>query len=161
MPNISAATSTKLCTSLTLFWHTRERPLKKPISIELWSISITTTVALDEAIARGQEALRLFGIDILSHPSHEKVAAEYEAIWRSLGHRPIEELIDLPLMTDPEIKAAMSILAVLFAPSIVTDRNLLLLCGCHMVNMSIRLWELRRLRHGLWLSRHELGPVFR
>ena len=41
-------------------------------------------------------------------------------------------------MTDPEIKAAMSILAVLFAPSIVTDRNLLLLCGCHMVNMSIR-----------------------
>ena len=97
-----------------------------------------TTGALDEAIARGQEALRLFGIDILSHPSHEKVAAEYEAIWRSLGHRPIEELIDLPLMTDPEIKAAMSILAVLFAPSIVTDRNLLLLCGCHMVSMSIR-----------------------
>ena len=97
-----------------------------------------TTGALDEAIARGQEALRLFGIDIPSHPSHEKVAAEYEAIWQSLGHRPIEELIDLPLMTDPEIKAAMSILAVLFAPSIVTDRNLLLLCGCHMVSMSIR-----------------------
>jgi PAS domain S-box-containing protein len=98
----------------------------------------TTTVAIDEAIARGQEALRLFGIDIPSHPSHEKVAAEYEAIWQSLGHRPIEELIDLPLMTDPEIKAAMSILAVLFAPSIATDRNLLLLCGCHMVNLSIR-----------------------
>ena len=98
----------------------------------------TNTIALDEAIARGQEALRLFGIDIPSHPSHEKVATEYEAIWRSLGHRSIEELIDLPLMTDPEIKAAMSILAVLFAPSIATDRNLLLLCGCHMVNMSIR-----------------------
>jgi PAS domain S-box-containing protein len=98
----------------------------------------TTTVALDEAIARGQEALRLFGIDIPSHPSHEKVAAEYEAIWQSLGHRPIDELIDLPLMRDPEIKAAMSILAVLFAPSIATDRNLLLLCGCLMVNMSIR-----------------------
>ena len=98
----------------------------------------TTTVALDEAIARGQEALRLFGIDIPSHPSHETVSAEYEAIWRSLGHRSIEESIDLPLMTDPEIKAAMSILAVLFAPSIATDRNLLLLCGCHMVNMSIR-----------------------
>jgi predicted ATPase len=98
----------------------------------------TNTIALDEAIARGQEALCLFGIDIPSHPSHEKVAAEYEAIWQSLGRRPIEGLIDLPLMTDPEIKAAMSILAVLFAPSIATDRNLLLLCGCHMVNMSIR-----------------------
>ena len=98
----------------------------------------TTTVALDEAIARGQEALRLFGIDIPSHPSHQAVATEYEAIWLSLHHRSIEELIDLPLMTDPEIKAAMSILAVLFAPGIATDRNLLLLCGCHMVNMSIR-----------------------
>jgi PAS domain S-box-containing protein len=98
----------------------------------------TNTVALDEAIARGQEALRLFGIDIPSHPSHQTVAAEYEAIWRSLGHRSIEELIDLPLMTDPEIKAAMSILAVLYGPGVATDRNLLLLCGCHMVNMSIR-----------------------
>ena len=98
----------------------------------------TNTVALDKAIARGQEALRLFGIDIPSHPNHEEVAAEYEAIWQSLGHRSIDELIDLPLMSDPEIKAAMSVLAVLFAPSIATDRNLLLLCGCRMVNLSIR-----------------------
>jgi PAS domain S-box-containing protein len=98
----------------------------------------TNIIALDEAIARGQEALRLFGIDIPSHPSHQTVATEYEAIWRSLDHRSIEELIDLPLMTDPEIKAAMSILAVLYGASVATDRNLLLLCGCHMVNMSIR-----------------------
>ena len=98
----------------------------------------TNTIALDEAIARGQEALRLFGIDIPSHPSHQTVATEYETIWRSLGHRSIEELIDLPLMTDPEIKAAMSILAVLYGASVATDRNLLLLCSCHMVNMSIR-----------------------
>ena len=98
----------------------------------------TNTIALDEAIARGQEALRLFGIDIPSHPSHQTAAAEYEAIWRSLGHRSIEELIDLPLMTDPEIKAAMSILAVLYGACVATDRNLLLLCSCHMVNMSIR-----------------------
>ena len=98
----------------------------------------TNVIALDEAIARGQEALRLFGIDIPSHPSHRMVATEYEAIWRSLDHRSIEELIDLPLMTDPEIEAAMNILAVLYGASVATDRNLLLLCGCHMVNMSIR-----------------------
>ena len=98
----------------------------------------TNVIALDEAIARGQEALRLFGIDIPSHPSHQTVVTEYEAIWRSLDHRSIEELIDLPLMTDPEIEAAMNILAVLYGASVATDRNLLLLCGCHMVNMSIR-----------------------
>jgi PAS domain S-box-containing protein len=98
----------------------------------------TNVIALDEAIARGQEALCLFGIDIPSHPSHQTVATEYEAIWRSLDHRSIEDLIDLPLMTDPEMKAAMSILAVLYGASVATDRNLLLLCGCHMVNMSIR-----------------------
>jgi predicted ATPase len=41
-------------------------------------------------------------------------------------------------MTDPEITAAMSILAFLYGPGVATDRNLLLLCSYHMVNMSIR-----------------------
>src|ERR1700721_4116172 len=54
------------------------------------------------------------------------------------GDRVLEELIGCPFRTDPGTKAAMSILAVLYGASVATDRNLLLLCGCHMVNMSIR-----------------------
>jgi hypothetical protein len=35
----------------------------------------------------------------------EQVQAEYEAVWRNLDGRPIESLIGLPLMTDPELQA--------------------------------------------------------
>jgi PAS domain S-box-containing protein len=50
----------------------------------------------------------------------------------------IEDLIDLPLMTDPGIEAALGILVILFVPAMAVDRNLVLLCSCHMVNMTIR-----------------------
>ena len=98
----------------------------------------TTTVEIEKAIACGLEALRLFGIDIPRHPTSEQVAAEYDTIWKNLGGRPIEDLINSPLMTDPEMQAAMAILVILFAPSIAADRDLLLICACHMVNMTIR-----------------------
>jgi len=98
----------------------------------------TTKVDIGNAISCGLEALRLFDIDISPHPTHDQVVAEYEAIWKSLGDRQIEDLIDLPLMTDAEMKAVMAILVILFAPSIAADRNLLILICCHMVNITIR-----------------------
>src|ERR1700736_1130106 len=52
------------------------------------------------------ECLRLFGIEMSAHPTDQQGDAEYEKMWSSLGDRPIESLIDLPLMTDPEMQAA-------------------------------------------------------
>jgi len=98
----------------------------------------TTTVEIEKAITCGLEALRLFGINVPAHPDREDVAAEYDAIWKNLGDRSIGDLINLPLMTEAEMKAGMALLVILFAPCIATDRNLLLLCCCRMVNMSIR-----------------------
>src|ERR1700693_5416035 len=60
-----------------------------------------------QAVASALTGLRLFGIDILAHPTREQIQAEYEAVWQTLNGRPIESLIDLPLMTDPETQAAM------------------------------------------------------
>ena len=37
-------------------------------------------------------------------------------VWRNLEERSIEGLIDLPLMTDPDLQAAMRLLSVLDAP---------------------------------------------
>ena len=98
----------------------------------------TAKIEIEEAIACGLGALRLFGIDIPRHPSREEVAREYDAIWKNLNGRVIEDLIDLPLMTDPEVEAALGILVILFVPALAVDRNLVLLCSCHMVNMTIR-----------------------
>jgi predicted ATPase len=69
-----------------------------------------------KAIETSLECLRLFGIDISAHPTDEQVNAEYEKVWNNLGARAIESLINLPPMTDPEMRAAMGVLAVLFAP---------------------------------------------
>jgi PAS domain S-box-containing protein len=84
------------------------------------------------------ECLRLFGIGMSAHPTREEVDAEYEKVWRNLGDRPIESLVDLPLMTDPEMQAAMRVLSVLFAPAYFTDINLVRLHLCHMVNLTMR-----------------------
>jgi PAS domain S-box-containing protein len=98
----------------------------------------TAKIEIEEAIACGLGALRLLGIDIPRHPSPEEVAREYDAIWKNLNGRAIEDLIDLPLMTDPEVEAALGILVILFVPAMAVDRNLVLLCSCHMLNMTIR-----------------------
>jgi predicted ATPase len=69
-----------------------------------------------QAVATALTCLRLFGIDMPAHPTEEQVQAEYETVWQTLDGRPIESLIDLPLMTDPELQAAMQVLSVLSAP---------------------------------------------
>ena len=74
-----------------------------------------------QAVASALTCLRLFGIDMPAHPTREQVQAEYETVWNTLDGRPIESLIDLPLMTDPEMQAAMGVLSVLSPPAQFTD----------------------------------------
>ncbi len=60
--------------------------------------------ALDQssrAIAVGLEYLRHLGIDWSPHPTNKEARREYDRIWSQLGSRPIEELVDLPMMTRP------------------------------------------------------------
>src|SRR5271168_1214375 len=90
--------------------------------------------AIDSALA----CLRLFGIDLPAHPTLEQVQAEYETVRQTLGGHTIESLIDLPLMTDPKISAAMQVLSVLAGPATFTDFQLFCLLACRMVNISIQ-----------------------
>ena len=90
-----------------------------------------------QAVDSALTGLKLFGIDLPAHPTWEQVQAEYETVWRNLGGRPIESLIDLPLMTDPELHAAMLIFSVLFNPAHATDLNLFYLQVGRMVNISL------------------------
>jgi PAS domain S-box-containing protein len=91
-----------------------------------------------QAVATALTCLRLFGIDMPAHPTWEQVEAEYETVWQTLNGRPIESLIDLPLMTDPELKAAMQVLSVLTPPAYFTDFRLYCLQVCRMVTVSIQ-----------------------
>jgi PAS domain S-box-containing protein len=91
-----------------------------------------------QAVASALTCLRLFGIDLPAHPTQEEVQAEYEAVWETLNGRPIESLIDLPMMTDPELQAAMQVLSVLTPSAYFTDFLLYCLQVCRMVKVSMQ-----------------------
>ncbi|MEA3118826.1 MAG: hypothetical protein QOI13_2096, partial [Paraburkholderia sp.] len=112
--------------------------------------------AIDSALA----CLKLFNIDIPAHPSWEQVQAEYETVWRSLEGRPIEDLIDLPLMQDPELEAATRLLCSLSNSAYVTDRNLFCLELCRTLNLSMRHGVNGASAHACGYLGFSLGPVF-
>lgn len=114
-----------------------------------------------EAVESALECLRLFGFEMPPHPTREQVDAAYEKVWKEIGERPIGSLIDLPLMTDPEMQAAMRVLSVLFAPAYFTDFNLVCLHLCHMVNTTLRYGTTDASTHAYAWFGVTLGSVFR
>jgi predicted ATPase len=104
------------------------------LKVQLHLLRSENPQAVDSALA----CLHLFGIDLPAHPTWAQVQAEYETVGRNLGARPIEGLIDLPLMTDPELPAAMDMLSALIPPAYFTDFHLWCLLMCRMVNVSIQ-----------------------
>src|SRR4029077_6126094 len=55
----------------------------------------------DRAVEACLDYLRRIGIQWSAHPAKEEVQREYDRLWRQIGSRSIEDLVDLPLMTDP------------------------------------------------------------
>ncbi len=62
---------------------------------------------------------------------------EFERIWQQLGSRPIQALIDLPLMEDPGWQAQMNVLTALLPPALFTDETLFCLIVARMANISM------------------------
>jgi PAS domain S-box-containing protein len=81
--------------------------------------------------------LRRIGVDWSAHPTKDQVEREYTEIWRQLGARAIEQLVDLPLMTDSDCRATLDVLSVFATPAWYADENLHDLVGAHMANLSL------------------------
>jgi PAS domain S-box-containing protein len=113
-----------------------------------------------QAVASALACLRLFGIDLPAHPTWEQVQAEYETVWQTLKGRPIESLIDLPLMTDPELQAAMQVFSVLTPAAYFTDFSFFCLFACRMARISMQRGISGASAHGYALLGFILGPVF-
>lgn len=71
------------------------------------------------------------------HPTREDVMREYERIWALLGNRTIEELIDLPRITDPDVLDTLDVFTEIMTPSQLFDENLSSLVLCRMVTLSL------------------------
>jgi PAS domain S-box-containing protein len=98
-------------------------------------------VTLDKsgsAVGIGLDYLRQTGIDWLPNPTDEQARREYERIWSQLGGRAIEELIELPLMTDPAALATLDVLTRLASAALFGgSANLYFLVISRAVNLSL------------------------
>ncbi|MEM5401105.1 AAA family ATPase [Paraburkholderia unamae] len=92
----------------------------------------------ERTVAVGLDYLRHEGVDWPAHPTDEQVQTEYAQIWSSLGSRTIEELIDLPVMSDPVCLAFLEVLTRFFPAALFTDINLYSLVVCRAVNLSLK-----------------------
>jgi PAS domain S-box-containing protein len=92
---------------------------------------------LKEALKTGLEALKLLGIDLIENPSQADIQRELESTATLLAQREIKDLINLPEMTAPEPRSAMSILASMRSVAFITLPALWILITCKAVNLSI------------------------
>ncbi len=103
-------------------------------------VRIALYMALDRnplAVEASLEYLRRTGTEWSAHPTDDEIRREYDRIWQQLGSRAIEDLVDLPPMTDPERRATMDVLTLAQTPALFTDENLHALMICRVVNLSL------------------------
>jgi predicted ATPase/GAF domain-containing protein len=116
----------------------RARGLADLAAVTCLRVDLFTTLGRsDRAVEVCLEYLRRTGVHWSPHPSKDEVTREYEMIWRELGSRSIEELVDLPEMTDPDCRATVDVLTSIMPPALFTDDILYCLVVCRMTNLSL------------------------
>jgi predicted ATPase/signal transduction histidine kinase/GAF domain-containing protein len=97
----------------------------------------TTLDRSDRAIEVGLAYLRHAGVEWSRHPTDEDVRNEYERTRRLLARRPLEQMLDSPLMSDIDWRATMDVLADLMPPLLFTAGDLHDLALLRMANISL------------------------
>ena len=93
-----------------------------------------------DAVETGRLALALFHIRLPVAEAEKTAAfaAEQRAIETRLADRPIADLLDLPVMTDPQVRMSMALLMTTWAPAYVAgDSRLTDFIAARMVQLSL------------------------
>jgi len=91
-----------------------------------------------QAVDSTRACLLGFGIELPAHPTDEEVQCERNALTQALNGRAVESLIELPLMSDPEVRAIAKVLSELLGASHFTDMRLCCLLACRIVRISVQ-----------------------
>jgi PAS domain S-box-containing protein len=101
-------------------------------------------LTLYTALDRSERAVDVFleylsglGTDWSPHPTEEEVLREYDQIWTLLANRQIEELIDLPFITNPDVLDVLDVFTEIVTPALFFDAKFLDLVICRMVSLSL------------------------
>ncbi|GET42246.1 trifunctional serine/threonine-protein kinase/ATP-binding protein/sensor histidine kinase [Microseira wollei] len=105
---------------------------------EIQISALTAQVRMLEAIAVGRNALGQLGVEFSSEPDSALTDKVLQILWDRLQGKPIEELVNLPVMSEPQMIAAMQLLAMLFIPIFLGNPELLSLLCSTMVSLSLQ-----------------------
>ncbi|MEG4584344.1 AAA family ATPase [Microcoleus sp. MOSTC5] len=109
--------------------------------IKIYQIQIVAQTAqgkMLEAIAVGRDALLQLGVELPIAPDEAKIAKALQTVASLQGDRGIEELVDLPVMSDRQTQAAMQLLGLLFSSILPAMPGLLPILSATMVSLSLQ-----------------------
>ncbi|MGK7921109.1 MAG: AAA family ATPase, partial [Trichodesmium sp.] len=92
---------------------------------------------LQEALTLGLSVLSLLGISFSTNPTPSDIERCLQKTKANLRGKNISELINLPLLSEPEKLAALRILSALFSIAFVCNPALLPLMICEQINISL------------------------
>jgi len=91
----------------------------------------------EKAIEVGLSYLKRIGVDWTAPIDSSHVINEYDSLWKRVGDRPIETLVDLPTLADPDWRATMDVLTALTSPALFIDSNVFRLVVARMALLSL------------------------
>lgn len=91
----------------------------------------------DRAIQICLDYLRHVGVEWSPHPSREMVQGEYQALIARVGERSLDEVLQLPLLRDPDLTATIDVLLGMLTPAFNSDPDLVCLILCRMANLGL------------------------
>ncbi|MCL1471039.1 trifunctional serine/threonine-protein kinase/ATP-binding protein/sensor histidine kinase [Argonema antarcticum] len=109
--------------------------------IKIYKIQIVAQTAQSkmlEAIAIARDALGQLGVELPTAPDEAKISKALQTLASQQSGRGIEELIDLPVMSDRQTQAAMQLLGMLFATVFQGMPGLMPILSATMVSLSLQ-----------------------
>ncbi|MEG4593274.1 ATP-binding sensor histidine kinase [Microcoleus sp. F8_C2] len=109
--------------------------------IKVYEVQIQAYVSqnkLLEAVNTALEAVKLLGVEFPSQPNPSDIGQALGETVAILEGKRIEDLIELPHMSDPYKLAAMKLMSSIFSPAYIATPELLPLTLCKQVDLSVQ-----------------------
>ena len=110
-----------------------ERASVTSLQVELYTALDQSPRAIETCLA----FLQATGLRWSPHPDPAYSAEEYRAMIGLLKGLPPERLLDLPVLTDENVRATLDVLAAALPPAFFSDEHLVALILCRMATLSI------------------------
>jgi PAS domain S-box-containing protein len=123
---------------LSMLAQRARSPRQMAVATRLRRMLYMTLDQIDRAVEVCLEYLRHDGSHWSSHPTSDEVIREYQRIWSQVGSRKIGDLINLPLMTDPDILDVLDVLAEFVITATFYGEAFSSFVTCRMVNLSLQ-----------------------